>query len=294
MHDDKQHTESTMRPDGSIEVETRGRLEGSSAEMFSAGSTFTRVQTPTGTLEGLNDDTLVSGPSIPGDMMRLSQAVSAGYLMKNPDGTYSAPGDAPSVQQALEDSKSTQEGDEDEAFHPELQSEPIESEEVLGALVERVDGNDQTAAISQLIDTGELSEDLVGRVAGNLGLDPNTLQGGMGKIRADFEAQARTTIATTGIDPDAIIDWAHENEPALMRQAMMDQATKRTTSGYLDVAQEYLTRLDTIDPESILSAGFHDGIKAHQGGDGRIVLTLSNGSTVLWKDAVKTGLVSVR
>ena len=50
---------------------------------------FSSVQSRSGTIEDATLDSIVSGPSIPGDGVRLRDALAAGFVVKNADGTYS-------------------------------------------------------------------------------------------------------------------------------------------------------------------------------------------------------------
>lgn len=289
------HLSAEYRPDGSVQTQSRGRMEGSSADVLPQGSVFSRVQTPDGSLRGLNDDTIVSGPSIPGDAMKLSHALAGGFVIRNSDGSYSDPTGKKSTptEQVLGDSQeSTGESDESEG-HPDLQGEPIASEESLVALLGNTDGNDQLTAVNQIVDTGEVSDELVNHVASNLGIEPEALNGQLGTMVSEFESQARATIDQSGIDSEVVLEWARENDPDTLRQAMMDQATKRTTSGYTNITQRYVEQLDTIDPDAILNANLQNGLKAHKDDSGRIVLTDSLGRSFEWRNAVRGGLVSV-
>ncbi len=56
---------------------------------------FSSVQSRSGTIEDATPDTIVDGPSLPGDGMRLRDAIAAGFVVRNPDGSYSAGGDTP-------------------------------------------------------------------------------------------------------------------------------------------------------------------------------------------------------
>lgn len=282
---------SELTSDGNVTVSTNSRMVGSSADLLPKGGVFERVDTPTGTLDGLNDDTLVSGPSIPGDQMRLSQAVAAGYVVRRPDGTYTFPDgsrQAPGAPQEAQESP--QESDPGEG----LGGERIASEESLAALAGLADGQTALQAVDQIIAGGDLSDDIVNRVAGTGGMEATALRGQVGQIVADFETQARTVVQRSGLDPEAVFEWAHENQPDLMRDAMKSHATQRTTSGYDKVTQAYLENLDTIDPEAILGASFANGATAFRHTDGSVILKDHMGRTFKWRDAVRNGLVSVK
>lgn len=285
-----------IRPDGSMKTHTMDHMEGSSAAVLPQGGVFSRVQTTDGTLGGLDQDTIVSGPSIPGDAMKLSQAVAAGFIIENPDGSYSTPGGS---RTALV-KKTTLESPEEPTEAP-LESEPIQdlvvesitSEESLATLVDQVSPNDQINGLNQLVDNGAVSDELVGQVASNLGVDPSAVHGQIGSIVSEFETQARATINKSGVDSEAVIEWARVHAADELRDAMMAQGQKRTTAGYADIAKSYVERLDTIDPSAILNAELKDGLKARRDDGGRIILTTPSGSSMEWRSAVRSGLVSI-
>ncbi len=59
------------------------------ADSLSGTAVFSSVKSRSGTIEDATLDSIVSGPSIPGDGVRLRDALAAGFVVKNADGTYS-------------------------------------------------------------------------------------------------------------------------------------------------------------------------------------------------------------
>lgn len=165
-------------------------------------------------------------------------------------------------------------------------------EAALGGLAGYTDPNDQINAVNQVVDGGAVSPELLARVAGSQGVAPDAVAGQVESIRAGFEAQARSTVAAMGLDPEAVFTHAWEVDPEGMEKAQRDHATQRSTEGYKALARSYVENLDTLDPQAVLNAEFGNGVTAYQHGD-KIILQDHLGRTFEWKAAVRAGIVSV-
>ena len=75
---------------GQVTVQTKGVQKASSADTGAGSAVFTSVGSRSGTIDDADLDSIVAGPSIPGDGMRLRFAIAGGFVTKNDDGTYSA------------------------------------------------------------------------------------------------------------------------------------------------------------------------------------------------------------
>lgn len=95
------------------------------------------------------------------------------------------------------------------------------------------------------------------------------------------------------MNDEAVIEWAREHRSDQFTKAMEEQATKRTTDGYVALARDYLTNLDEVDPDAILEADLADGLEARREGD-KIILRAATGQTFDWKTAVRAGIVTVK
>lgn len=137
---------------------------------------------------------------------------------------------------------------------------------------------------------------VVGAMASHMGLEPGEAMETINTLRGQFEAQALHSVSGSGVDAQAIFDWARDNKPQELQRAIMDHATQRTVSGYKGLAQDYMNNLDSIDPEAIINAEFGGGISASMKTDsnGRkaVVLSTPRGE-VDWKTAMRLGYVNV-
>ena len=75
---------------GEVTIEHRGVVKADSAAMSTGTPVFTSVSSPSGTIEDARLDDIVSGGSIPGDGVRLRDALAAGFVSKDADGNYVA------------------------------------------------------------------------------------------------------------------------------------------------------------------------------------------------------------
>ena len=75
---------------GQVTIERKGVQRADSADVGTSSPVFTSVASRSGSIEDAGLDTIVSGPSIPGDGVRLRDALAAGFVTKNADGSYTA------------------------------------------------------------------------------------------------------------------------------------------------------------------------------------------------------------
>ena len=97
-------------------------------------------------------------------------------------------------------------------------------------------------------------------------------------------------------DPEVIqstIDWLYENRSEGMSAAIRNQLTRRSTSGYKTLATDFLSNLDTIAPDAILNADMGSGISANRDSAGKINVTIPDGRSLSWKDAVRLGFAKL-
>lgn len=276
---------------GEVVSERKGIVKADSANRGAGSSVFSKVQSSSGTIEDAKLDTIVSGPSIPGDGVRLRDALAAGFVHKNEDGSYSAGpgtfGEKPDDKKADDDKADKGDTGDGEAMSSEIEG-------TLNTLIEGSSSDDQLAAVHQVAEGGEVSPELIASVAQEMGIKPEDLQGQVGSVIDGFETQARDAMTkATGIDSQRILEWVWEHKMPELNKAMIEQGTQRSTAGYAALAREYLADLDTIDPDSILSANFSDDITARRDERGNVVITV-NGQEHPWKSAVRAGLLSIK
>jgi hypothetical protein len=154
-------------------------------------------------------------------------------------------------------------------------------------LIDRTGGAEQLTAISEIVETGEITPRTMGSLCTQLQCEPEQLQARMAPIMAAFEKQARTVMAEGGLDSNDVVAWAQQNKPDLLQRAMHRQATLRNTTGYAHVRQAYLESLADHNPSAALNADLGPGISQRQDTKGRIIVRFPDGSEVEWEHAFR-------
>lgn len=290
---------------GQVTVESKGVQKADSADMGTSSPVFSRVQSRSGSIEDAHLDTMVSGPSIPGDGVRLRDALAAGFVSKDAAGNYVAgPGTFNAAKEpSLADPKTGEDKDDDKKSDDDKKTKGDDTlegfadtkvEATLNAVIAGTNAEDQLAAVHQVTETGEVSPELIASAAQAMGMEPEVLQGQVGGIIEAFEIQARDAMTkAAGVDAQEVLEWVWEHRADALNKAMLEQGTNRSTAGYAALANDYVLNLDTIDPERILGATFVDGLSAHRDPDGKIIITGPDGPQP-WKTAIRTGLLKLK
>lgn len=175
------------------------------------------------------------------------------------------------------------------------EAEPLpgkHAEMLLETSSKAVDAGAQNAAVLDYVQSGELSEGTVGRIASSMGVEPHEARGMAQEVYSGFQQQAYQTVEKTGLNPQAVFEWAQKEAPEQLSKAMQAHAMERTTKGYKEIAQAYVSNLDTVNPDAILGANFGSGITAKKE-NGKVILDLPGVGTVDWKGALRSGLIRV-
>ena len=289
---------------GELMIERRGVVKADAADIGTGSPVFTTVRSSSGTIETANLDTVVSGPTIPSDGMKLRFALAAGFVTRNADGSYSAgPGATPAgdAAKSLADPKADDadktddekaERDKGDDGTGEALDAAVETQ--IDSLIEGSTPDAQLQAVHDVAKTGEVSPELIATVAQSMGVETEALQGQIGGVLEAFESQARDVItkAAGGIDSERVLEWVREHRADELNKAMVAQGTQRSTTGYASLAREYVNGLDEYDPDSILTADFTEGVSARRDENGKVIINV-NGTDYTWRSAIAGGFISV-
>ncbi len=214
---------------------------------------------------------------------RIKDMLNAGLLVRTQDGSYAVPG--------------TKTPEETPEWAEESPAETMESlgNELEGSITEVAQNasvGDVMSCITSIANTGDINEKAVDRIASQMGLEPEAARDRANTIRAGFESQARATVESGGLDSDDVFNWAWENKPDLMRQAIIQQATQRNTKAYQSIADEYVLGMDKINPDAIMTAQLPEGMTPVQRKDGTILIKTSHGE-YSWGALVRSGAISI-
>ncbi len=220
---------------------------------------------------------------IQGREVKASIAESLGLIRKSANGYEEASASATPPSEAVNEASA----DMGEAL-PSTQTEAVLSE-----FANRAMPGDQVRAVQEFIAGGEVSEGTISRAASQMGLEPAQVQKMIGDVTEGFRVQAAATMSKHGItDADVVFEWARQEAPEKLRDAMRAQAFDRSTAGYAALAKEYVSSLDVIDPDTVMSAQFGEGITAVRGPRG-VLLNIEGFGQVPYRIALQQGLIKV-
>jgi hypothetical protein len=178
-----------------------------------------------------------------------------------------------------------------EEVHEDLKVDLLANEAVdrdYSNLVDTTAGIEQHEAISQIVESGEISERTIAALASQLSVEPQQLQARIAPIMKGFEDQARTVMGEGGSDSNDVVAYAQQNCPDKLRAAMNKQATMRQTSVYAEIRQDYLESLGEHNASAALNAELGSGITQYQDAKGRVMVRIPGMSEMLWKTAIKS------
>jgi hypothetical protein len=282
-------TISTDRESGerTTEAANIGQHQKHTVRATDEGSVWDTARTSTGRpvpRSEITSDTLVH---YQGMEVSVDALVKAGAMHRNVDGTFSLAGDAPTgiTQQPQQKAAEAQ----PEAF---TNAADIATDEAVGAIAANTSATDQLSLINEAIATGNLNEAVIGRLASQAGVQPSEVRQVADNFVKALYGQADAAVSkATGFSLDQVVEWARENDPRALQDAMKSQATERTTRGYVDLGQRMIADMERVDPQSILDACASAGIPARQTQAGRIVLNIAGHGQFDFKTALAHKLI---
>jgi hypothetical protein len=226
--------------------------------------------------------------------------IARGDLVREQDGSLRAVSGKPPVsaqekaqaQQRQDQQKAAQERQQDAPPAPEAVSPEVEK--VITEVATGANPSDVLAVVNTLGKGQEPGEAELGRIASKMGVEPEQVAEKFETVRSAMEGQALRSVGSLGIDAQDIMTWGYENCPDVMKRAINQHATQRSTKGYQEVAKQFVENLDTIDPASILEAELPAGWSARIAGDRKTVLLVSpEGREHSYRALAKAGKVKV-
>lgn len=176
--------------------------------------------------------------------------------------------------------------DDTEAFAPE-------AEQALATLCQGVSASMQVAALQDAIKTGEISTTTLERAAAETNREPSKLAAEAATTMEHFRTQALEAVQSWGGgDAEAFFEWARQEQPRGLNEAMQAHGMQRTTKGYEPIFRSYVESMGEIDPVSVLNAEFGGGITARQDGK-TVVLNIPGRGEMSYRAAIKAGIIRV-
>lgn len=258
------------------------------------GQRITQARTTTGSPRSGSDITDNDIVKVNGKEGRIKDMLRVGLVTKNHDGSFtitdkSGPRPASSQAPQQQPQQAQQQAGGEDAGEA-LGDAAVEA--TITEVAEAAQPGDVLACISSYVNDGDFSDAALSRVANQMNLTPEEARDRANTIRGAFEAQARSVVEQSGFDGQEVFNWAWQHHPNMMKDAMRNHVTQRSTKGYKDIAAKYLENLDKANPEAFKNAVINNGITAKRLTNGTILLKTPQGE-VEWKTAVRNGWVKV-
>jgi hypothetical protein len=236
--------------------------------------------------------------AIHGRETSLQAAIGAGWVIKGPDGNYydaragaPTPGksEAEGVEESSEDTQDeAPEDDTSDAELPEgfeLSEEQKETMAKLNALAEETpDAIDY--ALSHAAHDGDLStEGFLQTLTEQTGKDRAEIEGLVNEAQSAYVSAADAAVAeVSNVEPQLVYDWLRESKPAMASRVIFD-AGAGNFGAVKEATNEYINRLDTIDPDAALAADLGPHAKVERQ-NGKVAVRI-NGKLMSWREAMR-------
>lgn len=231
-----------------------------------------------------------------GQRMALSMAANLGFVRMDGQGGYSFSGNGDEARASGAADEGQQQGKQDDAPAGDTFRASDEAEAALTSLTQALPHDAQMAALNAMVETGDISEEMVTRMAERSGQDPAALAQQIEQTRAGFYTAVMDRMGGLGVHDVDLFGEFVEGDAAMkrqMQQAVRDMMVQNDASGFDGLAQKFTAALDRIDPDAVMDALDASGIKHRRGDNGALLMTLPGTGEVSYREAVRMGLVMV-
>lgn len=233
---------------------------------------------------------------VSGQRMTLGMAANLGLIQSDGKGSFSFGSEAGSDRAVAAADEGQPQGQQEDAPPGDTFRASDEAETALTSLTQNLSADVQMAALNAMVETGDISEEMVTRMAQRSGQDPAALAQQIEATRAGFYGAVMGRMGGLGVhDADLFGDFV-EGDAAMkqqMQQAVRDMMMTNDASGFDGLAQKFTQALDRVDPDSVMDALDASGIKHRKGDGGTILLTMPTVGDVSYREAVRMGLIKV-
>jgi hypothetical protein len=216
----------------------------------------------------------------------VAAACTMGLLQRGSDGTYSEVAGALDEASGAEGQDSQEQ--QQEASPAKLADLPQEAHSIAEQFVTLAGNVDIARGLSQVIESGAMSDDLVTSVAGAMGLEPGEVHARAATLRAAYETQAREMM---GPNADAIIAYGNSSDRTTFRKAVDDHVQNENPDAYQALVRNYWLNLDRMDPNAIFTAQNADKLQPKKERDGTITVNIPGAGRLSWGAAVRAGFI---
>lgn len=173
--------------------------------------------------------------------------------------------------------------------------EDVEAKGILEEVTSVASTDDVHAAISEVVEQGELSEKSIGRMAASMGITEAEAVDKLERLNAGYTAQRDKVLEAEGI-ADGVADqfwhWAATMRAREGADALRKQFANGNLDGFRGLAREfYRDALPATNPEVIVQAAEDSGMDAWVTKDGRIILDIPGHGQLEYRSALNSGII---
>lgn len=221
----------------------------------------------------------------------VAAAAARGLIVRDAHGNYVYPGGTTGARReaSAQENHEQPKANTDQAAPAasQTQIEPLDeaSETIMSEFVQRAGNMDLMTATRALLDSGDVPDDVLGRVASQIGKTPEEVRQNVDSLRTAFTVQAHKTV---GANAEEIFKWANVHATAALRKAADLQVMNGSTKGYKDLARQFYL---SMPPEVVLAASNAKDIGARREPNGEVTIEHPRYGRIPFKTAVRMGYV---
>jgi len=268
------------------------------ADLHFNGSIASTAKTSYGAPKGGSNLSPSDVVELPGGLeTTVAVAEQMGYLRKAADGSYiDAPNafDAPTTEQQPDYAANDFDTPEEDRAG---QLPDQEAEAFTEKLVSALPQEHLSAGVKEAVETGELSDRTLTYISEGLGISTDQAAAEVNRVASAMSRSYDKAISDEGLaTPEMKADfmrWVEQTDPARAKAARQSMITKANPTGYAKLASEFVSTMDSRDPEGVVEMAKASGIEArHDARHGEVYLSIPGHGEVSWKMAVREGYVS--
>ncbi|UWP91404.1 hypothetical protein K3X13_10010 [Aliiroseovarius crassostreae] len=213
-------------------------------------------------------------------------AADLGFLVRNPDGTFS---EGTSSAEHGSDNSNDATNNEASEFHI-----GDEGEVAMDTIVEKVEPGAAIAALNEVLANGQVSDGTLQRMAASAGMEPHQIAEMVNTAHAGFHEAATDHMANLGVtDEEAFDAFLNENPHAFGKLAEGARALVmgQGTEGLDTVASQFMEQADRYMTEDVIVALDTAGFEHRPDGKGGLIVITNDGMQVPFQVAVRQKIV---
>lgn len=156
----------------------------------------------------------------------------------------------------------------------------------------KTDNQTFTGAVKSVMETGALTDEHVGQLAAQMGLEPDEVRSRAASLQGAYEAQAKSMLGTYA---DEIIAYARDKQPQLMNQAVARHVQQEDANAYADVVKSWWLDLPKTDPDYLMSATNAKQLGLQRDArSGQVTVMVPGIGRMEWRAAINSGFFNFK